>query len=108
MIIDSMNIFYESSIFIKYEFYYFLFMYMYVLRKRYKDFKGSQIAMNESVQEGRYSELASTQNMIPPTGIKLAHEIKTLSIKKHDTVTGIIVTLVRISVSNIFKHDTNA
>ena len=66
---------------------------MYVLRKRYKDFKGSQIAMNESFQKGRHLELASTRNMILPAGIKLAHELRTLSIKKYDPVMGIIVTL---------------
>ena len=82
-------------------------MYTYVLRKRYKDFKGFQIAMNESLRKGRHLELASTRNMTPPTGIKLAHKIRTLSIKKHDPVMGIIVILARISVSNILKHYMN-
>ena len=82
-------------------------MYMYALRKRYNDFKGSQMAMNESLREGRHPELASTWNMALPAGIKLAHELRTLSIKKHGPVTGIIVTLARISVSNILKHDMN-
>ena len=80
---------------------------MYVLRKRYKNFKVSQIAMNEFLLEGRQSELASTQNMVLPMGIKLAHEIRTLSIKKHDPVIGIIVTLVRMSRSNVSKFDMN-
>ena len=82
-------------------------MYMYVLRKRYKDFKDSQIVMNESLQKNRHLELASTRNMIPSVDIKLAHKIRTLSIKKHDPVTGIIVTLARISVSNILVYDMN-
>ena len=80
---------------------------MYALRKRYNDFKGSQMAMNESLREGRHPELASTRNMALPAGIKLAHELRTLSIKKHGPVTGIIVTLARISVSNVLKHDMN-
>ena len=80
---------------------------MYALKKKYNDFKGSQMAMNEFLREGRYPELASTRNMALPAGIKLAYELKTLSIKKHDPVTGIIVTLARISVSNILKYDMN-
>ena len=82
-------------------------MYTYVLRKRYKDFKYSQIAMNESFWEGRHPELASTWNMALPVSIKLAHETRTLSIKKYDPVTGIIVTLSWISGSNILKLDMN-
>ena len=82
-------------------------MYMYALRKRYNDFKGSQMAMNESVRKGRHPKLASTWNMAPPTGIKLAHETRILSIKKHDPVTDIIVILARISESNILKLDMN-
>ena len=80
---------------------------MYALRKRYNDFKGSQMAMNESLREDRHPELASTRNMALPAGIKLAHELRTLSIKKYDPVTDIIVTLARISVSNILKQDMN-
>ena len=80
---------------------------MYALRKRYNDFKGSQIAMNESLREGRHPELASTRNMALPADIKLAHELRTLSIKKYGPVTGIIMTLAQISVSNILKHDMN-
>ena len=80
---------------------------MYALRKRYNDFKGSQMAMNEFLRKDRHPELASTRNMALPVGIKLAHELRTLSIKKHVSVTGIIVTLARISVSNVLKHDMN-
>ena len=80
---------------------------MYVLRKRYKDFKNSQITMNESLQKDRHPELASTRNMAPPTGIKLAYEIRILSIKKYSPVMDIIVILARMSVSNILKYDTN-
>ena len=65
------------------------------------------MAMNESLQEGRRPELASIRNIALPAGIKLAHELRTLSIKKHGPVTDIIVTLARISVSNILKHDMN-
>ena len=68
-------------------------MYIYILRKRCKNFKGSQIAMNEFFREGRHPELASTRNMALPAGIKLAYELRTLLIKKHDPVTGIIVIL---------------
>ena len=68
-------------------------MYMYVLRKRYKDFKSSQIAMNESLRKGRHLELVSIRNMAPPTDIKLAYETRTLSIKKYYPVTDIIVIL---------------
>ena len=80
---------------------------MYILRKRYKDFKDSQIAMNESLRKDRHPELTSTRNITPPMDIKLAYEIKTLSIKKYGHVTSIIVTLARISLSNILKYDTN-
>ena len=108
MNIDFMNVFYKNSMIMKHEFHYFFpSMYTYVLRKKYKDFKGSQIAMNESLWEGRYLKLASTRNMTLPTDIKLAYEIRTLSIKKYDPVMGIIVILTRISVSNILKYDTN-
>ena len=68
-------------------------MYMYILRKRCKDFKSSQIAMNKFLWKDRHPELASTQNIAPPTGIKLAYEIRTLAIKKYGPVTGIIVIL---------------
>ena len=63
--------------------------------------------MNESLQEVRHLELASTQNMALSVDIKLVHETRTLSIKKHGPVIGIIVTLARISVSNILKHVMN-
>ena len=43
--------------------------------------------------------------MALPAGIKLAHELRTLSIKKHDPVMGIIVTLARISESNVLKYE---
>ena len=39
MSIDFMNMSYENSMIMKHEFYYFSSMYMYVLRKRYNDFK---------------------------------------------------------------------
>ena len=65
------------------------------------------MAMNEFLREGRYPELASTRNMALPAGIKLAHELRTLSIKKYGHITGIIVTLARMSVSSVFKHDMN-
>ena len=107
MSIDFMNMSYENSMIMKHEFHYFS-IYVYVcFKKRYNDFKGSQMAMNESLREGRHPELASTRNMALPAGIKLAHELRTLSIKKHGPVTGIIVTLARISVSNVLKHDMN-
>ena len=80
---------------------------MYALRKRYNDFKDSQMAMNESLREDRHLKLASTRNMALPAGIKLAHELRTLSIKKYGPVMGIIVTLARMSVSNVLKHDMN-
>ena len=87
MSIDFMNVFYENSMIMKYEFHcFFPSMYTYVLRKWSKDFKGSQISMNEFLQKDRHSELASTQNMTLPVGIKLAYELKTLSIKKHGPV----------------------
>ena len=65
------------------------------------------MAMNESLQEGRRPELASIRNIALPAGIKLTHELRTLSIKKYDPVMGIIVILARISESNILKHDIN-
>ena len=49
-------------------------MYMYVLRKRYKDFKNSQIDMNEFFRKGRHPELASIKTQALPVGIKLAYE----------------------------------
>ena len=49
--------------------------------------------MNESLRKDRHLELASTRNMTPPTGIKLAHETRTLSIKKHSPITDIIMIL---------------
>ena len=42
-----MNMFYENNMFIKHEFYYFFYLYICMFSKRYRDFKGSQIAMNE-------------------------------------------------------------
>ena len=63
--------------------------------------------MNEFLQKRQHPEIVSTRNIVLPTSIKLVHEIRTLSIKKHNPVMGIIVTLTRISVSNILKHDTN-
>ena len=85
MSIDFINASYKNSMIMKHEFYYFSSMYMYVLRKkRYKDFKGSQIAMNEFLWKDRHPELTSTWNMALPVGIKLTHESRTLSIKKHD------------------------
>ena len=68
-------------------------LYMYILEKRYQDIKGSQIAMNEFLWEGRHPKLASIRNMASSMGIKLAYETKILSTKKHDPVIGIIVTL---------------
>ena len=47
MNIDSMNAFYENNMIMKHKFYCFPSMYIYVLRKIYKDFKSSQITMNE-------------------------------------------------------------
>ena len=75
MSIDFMNMSYENSMIMKHKFYYYFFiMYMYVLRKMYEDFKGSQIAINESLRKDRHPELASTRNMALPAGIKLAHD----------------------------------
>ena len=65
------------------------------------------MAMNEFFREDRHSELVSIRNMILPAGIKLTHELRTLSIKKYGPVTGIIMILARMSVSNILKHDMN-
>ena len=53
----------------------FLSMYMYVLRKIYEDFKDSQIAINESLREDRYMELASIRTQALLVVIKLAYEI---------------------------------
>ena len=63
--------------------------------------------MNESLRKGRHSKLASTRNKTLTVGIKLAHELRTLSIKKHSPVIGIILILARISESNILKLDMN-
>ena len=109
MSIDFINISYENSMVIKHEFYYFfiyiyIYIYMYVLRKIYKDFKGSQIATNEFLRKGRHPELASTRNMTLSVGIKLSHELRTLSIKKHDPVMGIIVILDRKSTRLNSSH----
>ena len=81
----------------------FLPIYVYVYLKKNKDFKDSQIAMNESLWEGRYMKLASIRNMAPPIGIKLVHETRTLSIKKYGPITDIIATLAQMFVSNILK-----
>ena len=94
MSIDFMNVFYENSMIMKHKFYYF-FIYVYVyFKKKYKDFKSFKIIMNEFLWEGRHPKLASIRNMAPPTDIKLAHKIRTLSIKKYDPITGIIVILI--------------
>ena len=66
---------------------------MCVSRKRNNDFKGSQIAINESLWEDRHPELTSIRNMAPLMGIKLAYEARILLIKKYGPVTGIIMTL---------------
>ena len=59
MIIDFMNIFYENSMFMKHKFYYFSIYIYVILRKRYKNFKDSQIAMNESLKLRRSISRAS-------------------------------------------------
>ena len=75
MSIDFMNMSYENRMVMKYKFYDFSPMYMYILRKKYKDFKGSQIAINESPQKSRHPELASIRTQALPVGIKLVYGI---------------------------------
>ena len=57
-------------------------IYVYIcFKKRYKDFKGSQIAMNEFLWEGRHQELASIRTQALPAGIKLAYKILTYRLR---------------------------